>query len=60
MVPGIAFDKGNHRIGYGKGYYDNFLKNFKGKTIGLAFKMQILEIIPKDEWDVKLDKIIVE
>lgn len=60
IVPGVVFDKNNHRIGYGKGYYDNFLKNFKGKTIGLAFKLQILEIIPKDEWDVKLDKIISE
>lgn len=60
IVPGIVFDRQNHRIGYGKGYYDNFLKDFKGKTIGLAFKLQILEIIPKDEWDVKLDKIISE
>ncbi len=60
IVPGIVFDKQNHRIGYGKGYYDNFLKDFKGKTIGLAFKMQILEIIPKDEWDVRLDRVISE
>lgn len=60
IVPGIVFDKRNHRIGYGKGYYDNFLRNFKGKTIGLAFKMQILEIIPRNEWDVKLNKIISE
>lgn len=60
IVPGVVFDKQNHRIGYGKGYYDNFLKNFKGKIIGLAFKMQILEVIPKDEWDAKLDKVISE
>lgn len=60
IVPGIVFDKNNHRIGYGKGYYDNFLKDFKGKRIGLAFSLQILEIIPKDEWDVKLDKVISE
>jgi len=60
IVPGIVFDKNNHRIGYGKGYYDDFLKDFKGKTIGLAFSLQILEIIPKDEWDVKLDKVISE
>jgi len=58
IVPGISFDKRNHRIGYGKGYYDNFLKNFKNKKIGLAFNLQILEIIPNDEWDVKLDKVI--
>ena len=60
IVPGVAFDKRNHRIGYGKGYYDKFLKGYKGKTIGLAFSLQILEIIPNSEWDVKLDKIISE
>jgi 5-formyltetrahydrofolate cyclo-ligase len=58
IVPGIVFDKQNHRIGYGKGYYDAFLKKLKAKKIGLAFSLQILEIIPKDEWDIKLDKII--
>ena len=58
IVPGVVFDKKGHRIGYGKGYYDNFLRDFKGKTIGLAFNMQILEIIPKDEWDIQLDKVI--
>jgi 5-formyltetrahydrofolate cyclo-ligase len=58
VVPGIAFDKRNHRIGYGKGYYDNFLKKFKNKKIGLAFNLQVLEIIPNDEWDVKLDEVI--
>jgi|TARA_Y100000310_G_C20351074_1_gene654373 5-formyltetrahydrofolate cyclo-ligase len=60
VVPGIAFDKKNNRIGYGKGYYDNFLKNFKNKKVGLAFNLQILEIIPNDEWDVRLDKVISE
>ncbi len=60
IVPGVCFDKLNHRIGYGVGYYDNFLKSFKGKKIGLAFKMQILEIIPCCAWDVRLDKVISE
>lgn len=58
IVPGVVFDKHGHRIGYGKGYYDNFLKNYKGKKIGLAFKLQVLEDIPKDEWDIMLDKVI--
>ena len=58
IVPGVAFDRRNHRIGYGKGYYDKFLKGFRGKTMGLAFSLQILEIIPTNEWDVKLDEVI--
>lgn len=58
IVPGVVFDKRNHRIGYGKGYYDSFLNGFKGRSIGLAFGMQVLEIIPRDEWDVQLDYVI--
>lgn len=60
IVPGVCFDKLNHRIGYGIGYYDGFLKGFKGKKIGLAFKIQILEVIPCCAWDVTLDKVISE
>jgi len=60
IVPGVVFDKRKHRIGYGKGYYDSFLKDFTGKKIGLAFKMQVLEIIPNHGWDVQLDKVISE
>ena len=39
FVPLLAFDKQGHRIGYGKGFYDNFLKNCNPKTlkIGLSF-----------------------
>ena len=60
FVPGVVFDKSNQRIGYGKGYYDKFLKDFKGKKIGLAFKMQVLEIVPCCNTDVCLDKVISE
>ena len=58
IVPGIAFDKDNYRIGYGLGYYDQFLKDTKTTTIGLAFKEQLINAIDKEEWDVALDGII--
>ena len=60
IVPGVVFDKENHRIGYGKGYYDKFMKDIKAKKIRLAFDLQLLQIIPKDEWDIRLDKVITE
>ena len=58
IVPGVAFDKSNNRIGYGKGYYDRFLQNYNGIKIGLTYKECICEKIDIDKYDVKLDKII--
>jgi 5-formyltetrahydrofolate cyclo-ligase len=48
IVPGIAFDRRNNRLGRGKGYYDRFLKSLPRDvpTIGLAFDFQIVNCLP--------------
>ncbi|MBN2454085.1 5-formyltetrahydrofolate cyclo-ligase [Candidatus Woesearchaeota archaeon] len=60
VVPGIAFDKEGGRIGYGKGYYDRFLKEVRAKKIGLAFDSQLVQKIPMSDKDVPMDIIITE
>ncbi len=60
IVPGIAFDKFGHRIGYGFGMYDKLLRNIECKKIGFAFNLQIVDKIPKEKFDVAVDKIITE
>ena len=61
LVPGIAFDKQGHRIGYGFGYYDKFLKKVpKAIKIGLAFDFQIVDKVPREEHDVAVDLIVTE
>ena len=61
IVPGICFDKKCHRIGFGGGYYDRFLKEVKAFSIALAFDEQIsLEEICVDSWDVQVSKIITD
>jgi len=42
LVPGIAFDAVNHRLGYGKGFYDRFLPKLSKTSLayGLGFKEQ--------------------
>ena len=61
IIPGVAFDINGYRIGYGKGYYDRFLtdKPYVNK-MGLAYSFQMLEQIPKDTYDQKLDKVVTE
>ncbi len=59
VVPIVSFDKNNNRIGYGNGFYDFYLSNFKGKTIGFAFKKQkTLKKIPINSYDIKLNHIL--
>jgi len=60
VVPGVAFDRKNIRLGRGHGYYDKFLSGLpkRTKTIGLAFDFQVLEDLPQDPHDVPVSKII--
>jgi 5-formyltetrahydrofolate cyclo-ligase len=60
IVPGLAFDKQNHRLGRGKGYYDRFLSTLPKTvtTVGLAFDFQLTESLPTEAHDMCLQQII--
>ena len=62
IVPGIAFDKYGNRIGYGRGYYDRFIKQKDFRlSIGLAFQFQVLEDgLPRCDFDQKIHAIATE
>lgn len=57
IIPGLAFSKDFHRIGYGAGYYDRFLKDKNLIKIGTCFEGQFFEIEP-EEHDVDMDYIV--
>ena len=65
LVPLLAFDKKNYRLGYGKGYYDKYLNKFLKinhniLTVGVAFSFQKYNKLPTSNYDVKLDYILTE
>ena len=62
IVPGVVFDKNLNRIGFGKGYYDRILNKLKAsaRKVAVAHDFQVLEEIPAEEHDVKMDMIITE
>ena len=57
FVPLLAYDKQGNRVGYGKGFYDNFLSKCKPETIkiGLSFFPPEEKIEDVSANDVKLD-----
>ncbi len=58
LVPGVAYDRNGARLGRGYGYYDRFLAAFPGIKCGVAFAEQVLEAIPMEAHDVRLDCIL--
>ena len=60
IVPGVAFDYAGNRLGRGKGYYDKYLSGISKPIIGICFDFQLIDSIPAEEHDIKMDIIITE
>ncbi len=60
LVPGVAFDRRGHRLGYGKGYYDRLLpaRRPEALLVALAFDCQLVEEVPVSGHDVSIDLLI--
>ena len=60
-VPGVAFDRGGSRVGYGGGYYDRFLRNLPAFTVAVAFGLQVVEeALPAGRFDLPVQAIVTE
>ena len=59
LMPGLAFDREGHRIGYGGGFYDRFLSQEPSHpTVALCYDFQLLESLPTEEFDIPVDIVI--
>ncbi len=58
IIPGVAFDKEKNRLGRGRGFYDRLLKTVNATKIGVCFDFQIVEQVPTEDFDVKMDVVI--
>lgn len=62
LMPGVAFDIYGNRMGYGKGFYDRFLKDkelLQTFSIGIGYKCQRVDFIPVEEHDLKPYQVIL-
>ena len=59
LMPGLAFDRQGHRIGYGGGFYDKFLANEpEHPTIALCYEFQLLDVLETEEYDIPVDQVL--
>ena len=59
LMPGLAFDREGHRIGYGGGFYDRFLSDEPNHpTLALCYDFQIRDSLPTEEFDIPVDTVI--
>ncbi|MFQ5559371.1 MAG: 5-formyltetrahydrofolate cyclo-ligase [Nitrospinota bacterium] len=63
VVPGIVFDRNGGRIGFGRGYYDRFLKKNPRKvtSVGLCYSFQVENVLlPLSSNDLRVNIIVTE
>lgn len=59
VTPALSFDRDGYRLGYGGGYYDRFLKNYQGLSVGICYQSFLGEI-PKEPFDLPVDLLITD
>ena len=60
LVPMLAFNDTNHRLGYGRGYYDRYLSRKKIYKVGIAYQWQYSDSFCVQEHDVAMDIIVTD
>lgn len=60
VVPGVAFTVDGRRLGRGKGFYDRYLSRdgFRAFTVGVCFGVQIVDSLPAEPHDRRVDKVL--
>ena len=60
IIPGVAFDKDNNRLGYGRGYYDKYLAKHDIYKIGICYHEQLIDKLDIEEHDIKMNSVITD
>ena len=60
IIPALAYDKQGVRLGFGKGCYDRLLEGTNGYKIGIGYAFQLVDTLPSDAHDVKMDLVLCE
>jgi 5-formyltetrahydrofolate cyclo-ligase len=62
VTPGLAFDRAGRRLGYGKGFYDRYLRRLRSETarVGVGFSIQVVDEVPADPSDERVHLVVTD
>lgn len=60
LVPAVCYDRRGFRLGFGGGYYDRWLENFSGVTVGLCREAVLQDRVPTEAHDAKVGILLTE
>lgn len=60
LVPGRAFMRNGFRVGWGGGFYDRALVDYRGNTLAVAFECQLVPAFAVESFDRPVDQIVTE
>lgn len=60
IVPGVVFSNAGYRIGFGGGYYDRYLTDYKNETLSLVSDIQLVDEVPFESFDIPVQALITE
>lgn len=60
LVPAVCYDRRGYRLGFGGGYYDRWLADFSGGTVGLCRDRVLRDQVPVEAHDRQVDLVLTE
>ena len=60
VVPALAIDHEGQRLGRGAGYFDRYLEQYKGPTVGLVYDSEFLAEVPTETHDAPVSLVVTQ
>ena len=60
LIPALRYDRRGFRLGYGGGYYDRWLSDYQGLSVGLCPKALLLSTLPRSPYDLPVSLVLTE
>jgi 5-formyltetrahydrofolate cyclo-ligase len=60
IVPALAIDYQGLRLGRGAGYFDRYLENYQGPSVGLVYDAEFLPEVPSETHDLPVSLVVTQ